>query len=61
MRCAHNTKTIAAASRFSSLEILFDFEFFMFVGGGGNHTPARLGECMFGGFPIGLTGWRHLK
>ena len=31
MRCDHNTKTIAAASRFSSLEILFDFEFFMSV------------------------------
>ena len=31
MRCTHNTKTIAAASRFSSLEILFDFEFFMMV------------------------------
>lgn len=29
MRCTHNTKTIAAAGRFSSLEILFDFEFFM--------------------------------
>ena len=31
MRCTHNTKTIAAAGRFSSLEILFDFEFFMLV------------------------------
>ena len=31
MRCTHNTKTIAAAGRFSSLEILFDFEFFMMV------------------------------
>lgn len=29
MRCTYNTKTIAAAGRFSSLEILFDFEFFM--------------------------------
>ena len=31
MRCTHNTKTIAAAGRFSSLEILFDFELFMMV------------------------------
>lgn len=31
MRCTHNTKTIVAAGRFSSLEILFDFEFFMMV------------------------------
>ena len=31
MRCTHNTKTIAAAGRFSSLEILFDVEFFMMV------------------------------